>query len=281
MRSVLGLIVVVIGATFYLYLLSTYLPPVRRQVRVQNEDAEQSHNEGQNQEIFRTVEYRLKFPSDLVELKELAELLQFYRTEHTSYVLLIFCSAYLYKQSFAIPGSSFLNILAGALFGPWQGLPLACVLTTTGATFCYLLSQAFGKQHIIRLFPDKVTMLQKKVEDNRDSLLFFLLFLRFFPMSPNWFLNMTAPVLNIPVTLFALSIFIGLMPYNFICVQTGSMLSELTSLDDLFTWGTVMQLLAIACMALLPGALIHRYSQSRLKLDGVEQNGVSQDRKNR
>ncbi|XP_012692661.2 transmembrane protein 41A-A [Clupea harengus] len=271
MRSVLGLILVVIGATFYLYLLSTYLPPLRRQVRVENEDAE----------IIRTVEYRLKFPSDLEELKEMAELLQSYRTEHTSYVLLLFCSAYLYKQSFAIPGSSFLNILAGALFGPWQGLPLACVLTTVGATLCYLLSQAFGKHHIIRLFPDKVNKLQKKVEDNRNSLFFYLLFLRFFPMSPNWFLNMTAPIVNIPVTLFALSIFIGLMPYNFICVQTGSMLSELTSLDNLFTWSTVLQLLAIACVALVPGALIRRYSQSRLKLDGPEQNGVSQDRKTR
>ncbi|KAL2081389.1 hypothetical protein ACEWY4_023242 [Coilia grayii] len=279
MRSVLGLISVVIGATFYLYWLSTYLPPVRRQVRVQNEDAEQSDVAGENHEVFRTVEYRLKFPSDLDELKEMAELLQIYREEHTSYVLLLFCSAYLYKQAFAIPGSSFLNILAGALFGPWEGLPLACVLTTMGATFCYLLSQAFGKQHIIRLFPEKVTMFQNKVEDNRHSLLFFLLFLRFFPMSPNWFLNMTAPIVNIPITLFALSIFIGLMPYNFICVQTGSMLSELTSLDDLLTWGTALQLLAIACVALLPGALIRHCSHSRLKLGGPEQNGVSQDRK--
>lgn len=73
----------------------------------------------------------------------------------------------------------------------------------------------------------------------------------------------------------------GLMPYNFICVQTGSMLSELTSLDNLFTWSTVLQLLAIACVALVPGALIRRYSQSRLKLDGPEQNGVGQDRKTR
>lgn len=55
--------------------------------------------------LFRS---RLKFPSDLDELKEMAELLQFYKTEHTGYVLLLFCSAYLYKQAFAIPGSSFL-----------------------------------------------------------------------------------------------------------------------------------------------------------------------------
>lgn len=51
---------------------------------------------------------RLKFPSDLEELKEMSELMQFYKTEHTGYVLLLFCSAYLYKQAFAIPGSSFL-----------------------------------------------------------------------------------------------------------------------------------------------------------------------------
>ena len=55
------------------------------------------------------------------------------------------------------------NMLAGALFGPWQGLVLACLLTTTGSTFCYLLSAAFGKSYVTRLFPDKVDRLQNKV----------------------------------------------------------------------------------------------------------------------
>ena len=55
------------------------------------------------------------------------------------------------------------NILAGAIFGPYQGLLLACVLTTVGSTLCYLLSQAFGKHYISSLFPDKVSLLQKKV----------------------------------------------------------------------------------------------------------------------
>lgn len=55
------------------------------------------------------------------------------------------------------------NILAGAIFGLHQGLLLACVLTTVGSTTCYLLSQAFGKRYIISLFPDKVSLLQRKV----------------------------------------------------------------------------------------------------------------------
>ncbi|XP_030643187.1 transmembrane protein 41A-A [Chanos chanos] len=280
MRSVFGLVAVVVLATLYLYLLSSYLPPgpqLRRQTR-EKDDGKPGDDENSRSDPV-AEEPRLKFPSDLEELRELAELLQFYNTEHTGYVLLLFCSAYLYKQSFAIPGSSFLNVLAGALFGPWFGLLLACVLATVGATFCYLLSQAFGKRHIVRLFPDKVAMLQKKVEENRSSLFFLLLFLRFFPMSPNWFLNMTSPILNIPVTLFFLSVFIGLMPYNFICVQTGSMLSEISSLDDLFSWHTVLQLFAIACVALLPGALIRRYSRRHLRLDGLDRNGHSRTKK--
>ncbi|XP_055764481.1 transmembrane protein 41A-B-like [Salvelinus fontinalis] len=270
MGSISGLLSVVGAATLYLYLLSSFLPPgpqhLHRRHELNNESAEGDGD-------VEVVEYRLKFPSDLDELRELAEMLQFYKTEHTGYVVLLFCSAYLYKQSFAIPGSSFLNMLAGALFGPWQGLVLACLLTTTGSTFCYLLSAAFGKSYIIHLFPDKVDRLQNKVEENRSSLFFFLLFLRFFPMTPNWFLNVTSPILNIPVSMFFFSVLIGLIPYNFICVRTGSILSEISSLDDIFSWGTLLQLLAIACVALLPGALIKRYRQNHLQLDGLQQNG--------
>lgn len=272
MRSLFGLLAVVSTASLYLYFLSQYLPPAPRRSPPPAPEAERVETE----EPLPPEDEpnRLKFPSDLEELRELAELLQFYKAEHTGYVLLLFSSAYLYKQSFAIPGSSFLNILAGAIFGLHEGLFLACLLTTVGSTLCYLLSQAFGKHYIVNFFPDKVSALQKKVEDNRDCLFFFLLFLRFFPMTPNWFLNMSAPIVNIPISFFFGSVFIGLLPYNFICVQTGVMLSELASLDDLFSWDRLLQLLAMACVALLPGAIIRRFSQRRLKLDIPEQNGI-------
>lgn len=281
MRSLVGLLAVVAAASLYLYSLTLYLPaaprrrphPPAERNRVETAESEQQPDDSSGEPG------RLKFPSDLEELRELAELLQFYKTEHTGYVLLLFCSAYLYKQSFAIPGSSFLNILAGAIFGPYQGLLLASVLTTVGSTMCYLLSKAFGKRYITNLFPDKVSLLQGKIEENQDCLFFFLLFLRFFPMTPNWFLNMSAPIVNIPITFFFGSVFIGLLPYNFICVQTGVMLSEVASLDDLFSWERLLQLLAIACMALLPGALIRRFSQKRLKLDVQPQNGLITDKK--
>lgn len=275
MRSLAGLAAIIAAASVYLYLLSTHLPPGPKHLHPASEGGAE-----------KDEDYSLKFPSDLESLRELADMLKFYKRENHGYVLLLFCSAYLYKQSFAIPGSSFLNMLAGAIFGPWEGLVLACLLTTSGSTFCFLLSSAFGKQYVVHFFPEKVALLQRKVEENRSSLFFFLLFLRFFPMTPNWFLNITCPVLNIPMPIFFFSVFIGLIPYNFICVRTGSILSQISSLDDIFSWGTLAQLLAIALMALLPGTLIKRYSKDHLKVDGMDSNGtgpadVSQDRKRR
>ncbi|KAM6122357.1 transmembrane protein 41A isoform 2-T2 [Pterocles gutturalis] len=137
-RRLVGLLLVLAGATAALWLLSARL------------------SAGQ-------ARRPLRFPSDLEELRELAEALRDYERQHRGAALALFCAAYLYKQSFAIPGSSLLNVLAGALFGPWTGLALCSALTSLGATCCYLLSATFGKQFVIHYFPDKVALLQRKV----------------------------------------------------------------------------------------------------------------------
>ena len=61
----------------------------------------------------------------------------------------------------------FQNLLAGAIFGMWVGFPLVCTLTGCGATFCYLLSKAFGKVLLLQYFPDKIQALQGKVREDR------------------------------------------------------------------------------------------------------------------
>lgn len=213
------------------------------------------------------------------------------------------------------------NILAGAIFGPYQGLLLACLLTTVGSTMCYLLSQAFGKHYIAGLFPDKVSMLQRKVgvwfstwsqEYSGNFGLFAVRWRRTrtrcssfcsswdsSPWAPTGFWTWQPPSSTSPslsssaqfssvirtrscakVPHWAFSHLFrsrfsssGLLPYNFICVQTGVMLSEVSSLDDLFSSQRLLQLLGIACMALVPGALIHRFSQTRLNLDTQSSNG--------
>ena len=94
----------------------------------------------------------IKFPSSLDDLKALSGMLSGLLADDLGsfYVLVLFASAYLFKQTFAIPGSVFLNVLAGALFGLGVGFSLACILTATGATFCYLIAKYAGRQAAFR-----------------------------------------------------------------------------------------------------------------------------------
>ncbi|XP_067120859.1 transmembrane protein 41A-A-like [Centruroides vittatus] len=207
----------------------------------------------------------LKYPNSLEELREVSEVLKQYQRDHYIYVFILFATAYLYKQTFAIPGSVFLNILSGALFGLWKGFLLTCTLTAVGATFCFLLSKHCGKDYVVYYFPERIRFLQQKIKNHEMHLPFLLLFLRCFPMTPNWFLNMASPVVNIPIHLFIMSVFIGLMPYNFICVQTGVILTKIQSLNEVFTPSKLLSLTVIAVIALLPGFVIKKYQLVNVK----------------
>ena len=78
-------------------------------------------DDGSDQHVFH------KFPSSLEELQTYASILSSIQKNNTTLVLLLFSLAYLFKQTFAIPGSVFLNLLAGAIFG----LPVGFCLTST------------------------------------------------------------------------------------------------------------------------------------------------------
>ena len=54
----------------------------------------------------------------------------------------------------------------------------------------------------------------------------------------------------------------GLMPYNFVCVQTGSVLSQISSVSDILTTATMLKMAAVALVALLPGIIIKKFRRN-------------------
>jgi len=207
---------------------------------------------------------RLSFPSSLEDIRSLSALLNDYNRSHPTYVLLLFSMAYLFKQTFAVPGSVFLNVLAGAIFGTGLGFLLCCSLTAAGASLCYLLARTVGKDAALQYFPDRVETFGLKLEENKQELPFFLLFLRLFPMSPNWALNMASGVLGVPLHLFFFSVFFGLMPYNYLCVTSGVILSQIKTVGDILSWSNMGRYATIALAALLP-TVIMRLRRRRQK----------------
>ena len=54
----------------------------------------------------------------------------------------------------------------------------------------------------------------------------------------------------------------GLMPYNYICVQTGSLLSEISSVKDVMTTTTMLKLATMAVVALVPGIIFRKHKKT-------------------
>lgn len=131
-----------------------------------------------------------------------------------AYVISIFLSScsHLLKhslQAFAIPGSLFLSILSGFLFKFHIALALVCMCSAIGASLCYLLSQLVGRRLVKHYFPDRARQWSEQVDKHRNELLSYILFLRMTPFLPNWFINLVAPVIGVPLYPFALGTFLG------------------------------------------------------------------------
>lgn len=112
-------------------------------------------------------------------------------------------------QTFAIPGSLFLSILSGFLFRFPVALAMICFCSAVGATLCYLLSMLLGRRLVRHYFPKRAEQWGQQVTKHKDDMLSYMLFLRMTPLLPNWFINLVAPVIGVPLFPFAFGTFLG------------------------------------------------------------------------
>lgn len=94
------------------------------------------------------------------------EHLESYTSDYTIQVLVGYCTVYIFMQTFMIPGTVFMSLLAGSLFGVLKGVALVVFAATAGASSCYFLSKLIGRPLISSLWPDKLVFFQDQVSLN-------------------------------------------------------------------------------------------------------------------
>ncbi|VAH51640.1 unnamed protein product [Triticum turgidum subsp. durum] len=201
----------------------------------------------------------LKLPRNLHELQILTGHLENYTSDYTVQVLIGYCAVYIFMQTFMIPGTIFMSLLAGALFGQLRGVALVVFAASAGASSCFFLSKLIGKPLVFVLWPDKLTFFQKQVE----KLLNYMLFLRVTPTLPNTFINLASPIVDVPFHTFLLATLIGLIPAAYVTVRAGIALGELTSLSDLYDTQSVALLFLIGVVSVTPALLSKDEAQEK------------------
>ncbi|KAG1362026.1 putative membrane protein [Cocos nucifera] len=194
----------------------------------------------------------LKLPRTLEELQILRDHLESYTSDYTIQVLVGYCAVYIFMQTFMIPGTIFMSLLAGSLFGVFHGVALVVFAATAGASSCYFLSKFIGRPIVFSLWPDKLSFFQAQVAKRREKLLNYMLFLRVTPTLPNTFINMASPIVDVPYRIFVLATFIGLIPAAYVTVRAGIALGELRSLSDLYDFQAIATLFFIGIISVTP-----------------------------
>ncbi|KAL2545412.1 SNARE associated Golgi protein family [Forsythia ovata] len=197
----------------------------------------------------------LKLPRSLQDLQILKVNLESYTSDYTIQVLVGYSLVYIFMQTFMIPGTVFMSLLAGALFGVFKGVALVVFTATTGASSCYFLSKLIGRPLVFSLWPDKLTFFQNQVAKRRERLLNYMLFLRVTPTLPNTFINVASPIVDVPYHIFFLATFIGIIPAAFVTVRAGIALGDLQSVGDLYDFQSIVTLFLIGVVSVTPALL--------------------------
>ncbi|KAK6938521.1 SNARE associated Golgi protein [Dillenia turbinata] len=198
---------------------------------------------------------KIRLPRSLSDLRMLKDLVATYADDHPAQFILGYCSIYIFMQTFMIPGTIFMSLLAGALFGVIRGLLLVVFNATAGASSCFFLSKLIGRPLVGWLWPEKLKFFQAEIAKRREKLLNYMLFLRITPTLPNLFINLASPIVDIPFHIFFLATAIGLIPASYITVRAGLALGDLKSVKDLYDFKTLMVLFLIGSVSILPTLL--------------------------
>jgi uncharacterized membrane protein YdjX (TVP38/TMEM64 family) len=168
---------------------------------------------------------------------------------------LIFIAIYAVAIAFSVPVGTFLTIVGGFLFGTVAGGISVVFGATIGAVCLFLAARyAFYDALHAKAGPALLKM-ERGFKENAFS---YLLFLRLVPLFPFWLVNLVAALLDVPLKIYVIATFIGIIPATFIIASVGNGLGEILAAGEtpdasvIFEPHVLIPILGLAFLALIP-----------------------------
>ncbi|KZV97442.1 hypothetical protein EXIGLDRAFT_764402 [Exidia glandulosa HHB12029] len=225
----------------------------------------------------------LHIPRNFEDLQGLNTLMKRYRKRTPFRIVICWMATYLFVQAFCVPGSMYLSILGGAMWGVPLTVPLVCLCVAFGSTLCYSLSAAFGPALLaVPKWRTRIEAFGDKVEAQRANLFSYMVILRISPV-PHWLTNLVSPHVRIGVSLFWITSFVGAVPLAVIHATIGGGLEQMTSPDDFHLFSLKnLGLLTFAVLAALVPVLVRRLNPAAegdaLRVQDVAKRTAGDDR---
>jgi len=205
--------------------------------------------------LLPSTEEEFRFPPrSLKDAQQLGAFFHKYTGSHYWQVVVVYVSTYVFLQTFAIPGSIFLSILAGYLFYFPMALFLVCLSAAVGATCANRIACYVGKR-VIESYASKRVNLEewrRTVKAQSDNLFNYMIFLRITPLIPNFVINIAAPMVHFPTDTFMVGTFFGVALPSIFFINAGYTLQQLTAQDAKPPLWTIPVFFVLGFASLLP-----------------------------
>ncbi|KAJ1500760.1 Transmembrane protein 41A [Coelomomyces lativittatus] len=225
-----------VSSLYAIFYLSSLLP---------NSDSAPSSSSSSSSSSFSSLNFKIQSFQDI---QSLAKSLRSYSNTSFTLVFSLYALVYIFKQCFCLPGTAALNLIGGALYGP-LGFWIALLFTAIGVSGCYCISYLCFAPWLQRF--KKIQTLSQRVQQAENKLI-LLIFLRIFPFTPQWFINVAAPCFNLSFPLYLFTALVGLAPYTYMTTQAGVWVTDIHQMQDLITPKRILQLIGMAMTVWIP-----------------------------
>ena len=138
--------------------------------------------------------------------------------------MLIFMVAYAAAVALSLPGALLLTIVGGFLFGWLLGGTMTVVAATAGAVVVFLIARTSLGETLAGRAGPWMDRLRNGFRENAFS---YLLFLRLVPVFPFWLVNIAPALAGVPLPVYVITTFIGIIPGTFAFAILGSGLDSI------------------------------------------------------
>jgi len=134
----------------------------------------------------------------------------------TPYAPYIYILIYVIGVIFAVPGFA-LTIIAGPLFGFWQGALLVIIASNLGCHITFFISRFMGQGFVSKMIKEDsiADKLSRKIEENGFLV---MLYIRLLPIFPFNIVNYVCGLTSIKYRSYAIATIIGMLPGTLVYV---------------------------------------------------------------
>ncbi len=194
-------------------------------------------------------------------LKARQHLLDAYRAAHPLLLAGGFLAVYVIVTALSLPGALPLTLVAGAIFGLFQGTVLVSFASTIGATLAFLSSRLMFRASVERRFGGRLKTINTGIDQERG---FYLFALRLVPAFPFVAINLLMGLSSLSVLTFYWVSQLGMLAGTLVYVNAGTQLAQLQSLSGVLS-PTLFG--SFVLLGLFP--LIARWIMARVKAQRV------------